>query len=258
MKKIILLLMAILTLSFAYGLEDKFYIAKSTHFVLYYKDVPASFIDKVLDKAEDYYAKITDNLGFTRYNFWLWDDRAKIYIYNDVEEYKAATAQPSWSSGCVSVKDKTIKTYPLASSFFDTLLPHELGHIIFREFVGFDNKNVPLWLDEGVASFQEMTKRFAAKGCVRKAIRDNKFIPLDKLSNINLTLIQDNETIDIFYSEAVSLADYLIVQCGNSNFVNFCRALRDGKTLEEALSYAYNFRNLTELNTAWLRFLKNE
>lgn len=258
MKKIILLV-AILILSInGYTLDEKWYIAKNTHFILYYKDVPAEFVDKVLNRAEDYYNKITDDLGFTRYNFWLWENRAQIYIYNDMEEYRSNTGQPPWSSGCVSVKDKTIKTYPLASGFFDTLLPHELGHIIFREFVGFDNKNIPLWLDEGVASYQEMTKRFAAKGRVRKAIRDNKFIPLDMLSNINLASIQDKEAVDIFYSEAVSLIDYLISQFGNSDFVNFCRALRDSKTLEEAISYAYPFRNSIELNNAWLRYLKNE
>lgn len=258
MKKTILLVIVLLLLFNAFCLEDEWHIAKSTHFVLYYKDVPSEFIDKVIEKAEDCYNKITNDLGFTRYNFWLWDKRAKIYIYRDSQDYQAATGQPDWSSGCVSVKDKIIKTYPLASGFFDTLLPHELGHIIFREFVGFDNKNIPLWLDEGVASYQEMTKRFAAKAYVRKAIKENKFIPIDRLSEINLALIQDKETIDIFYLEAVNLIDYLISQFGNTSFLNFCRALRDGKTLEQAISYTYPFRNLVELNTAWLRFLKNK
>lgn len=259
MKKIILSVIVLLLSFNGYAQEDdKWHIAKSTHFIIYYKDVPDDFVNKILDRAEDCYNKITNDLGFTRYNFWLWENRAKIYVYDDVEEYRTKTGQPSWSSGCVSIKDKTIKTYPLASGFFDTLLPHELGHIIFREFVGFYNRNIPLWLDEGVASYQEMTKRFAAKGYVRKAIKDNKFIPLDRLSNINLTFVQDQETVTIFYSEAVNLIDYLIGQFGNSNFVNFCRALKDGKTLEQAISYTYPFRNLVELNNAWLRYLKNE
>jgi len=258
MKKIILLIIVLVFPFSGLAQDEKWYVSRSTHFVLYYKDVPESFINKVIERAEDYYNKITDDLGFTRYNFWLWENRAKIYIYNDIEEYKSKTGQPSWSSGCVSVKDKIIKTYPLASGFFDTLLPHELGHIIFREFVGFDNNNIPFWLDEGVASYQEMTKRFAAKRYVSNAIRDNKFIPLDRLSNINLALIQDKETVDIVYLEAVNLIDYLISQFGDSAFVNFCRALRDGKTLDGAISSTYGFKNLDELNTAWQGFLKNE
>lgn len=258
MKKFILLIVAVLTSSLnTFGLEDKWNVAKSTHFILYYKDVPADFVDEVLNRAEDYYGEITENLGFTRYNFWLWDKRASIFIYDDVDAYQADTGQPSWSSGCVSVRDKIIKTYPLARGFFDTLLPHELGHIIFRELVGFDNRNIPLWLDEGVASYQEKTKRFTAKSYIRKAISENRFIPLGELTNINLAT-EDKDTIDLFYFESVALVDYLIIQFGKICFVNFCRGLRDAKTLEKALSQSYPFSDLTELNAIWLRSLKNE
>lgn len=258
MKKIILLFSILILFSNSYALDDNWHTSKSTHFILYYKDVPDNFIDEVIKRSEDYYNRITDDLGFTRYNFWLWDERAKIYIYQDIEEYVSDTGQPAWSAGCVSIKDKIIKTYPLASGFFDTLLPHELGHIIFREFVGFNNRNIPLWLDEGVASYQEKTKRFAARGYVRKALRENKFIPLDKLSYINPANILDKGTVDIFYSESVNLIDYLINRFGKDNFVDFCRDLRDGKTIEQAISHIYSFRNLNELNNAWVRYLSNE
>jgi len=259
MKKVILLSLAILILSpNAYTSEDKWNNQKSTHFIIYYKDVPSDFVDKVIDKAEDCYNNIVNDLGFTRYNFWLWDERAKIYIYNDSEEYKAATNQPNWSSGCVSVRDKIIKTYPLAAGFFDSLLPHELGHIIFREFVGFDNKNIPLWLDEGVAVYHEMTKRYAAKGYMRKAVKDNKFIPLDKLAGVNVALMNDRKEVEAFYFEAVAITDFLISQFGSSSFLSFCRALRDGKALDEAISYAYPYKDLADLNRTWSIYLKNE
>ena len=258
MKKIILLLIVLIfSVNVLKAEEEKWDIAKSTHFILYYKDVPMEFVDEVLSRCEGYYNKITEALGFTRYNFWLWDNRAKIYVYNDAEEYKAKTGQPSWSSGCVSINEKVIKTFPLASGFFDTLLPHELGHIIFREFVGFYNQNIPLWLDEGVASYQEMSKRFAAKGYVRRAVKENNFIPLTRLSQINLSLISEPAAVTLFYSESVSIIDYLISKFGSGNFVNFCRALRDGKTLEGAIRGAYPFRDLSELNTAWIEYLKN-
>lgn len=256
MKKF-LLLIGILAFSFnAYAAEEEWHSAKSSHFILYYKNVPVGFMNNVLDKAEEYYNRIADDLGFTRYNFWLWDNRAKIYIYKDAQDYKLHTGLPHWSSGYASVKEKTIKTYPLDSGFLDRLLPHELGHIIFREFVGFDNRNIPLWLDEGVATYQEGMKRLAARKYVRKAIENNTFVPLDELGKVNLTSLNDTEAVNIFYLESVCLVDYLIVEFGKDNFVNFCRALRDGKTFDEALDKAYPFRNLKELNDGWLRFLE--
>jgi hypothetical protein len=260
MKKNILLILLLLLILCVNGFctEGQWQTAKSTHFIAYFKKVDEKFINELINKSEGYYTAITNDLGFSRFDFWLWDERAKIYIYDDVEEYKVNTGQPAWSAGCVSVKDKIIKTYPLASGFFDTLLPHELGHIVFRELVGFDNRNIPLWLDEGVASYEEMSRRFAAKRYLRRAIKENKFMPLDKLSDINLSLVQDKQIVDIFYAEAVSLVDYLVSKFGNISFVNFCKDLRDGKSLDAAISRTYPYANLRELNNAWVTLLKNE
>jgi hypothetical protein len=85
-----------------------------------------------MNAAEEYYRSITNELGFTRFNNWLWEDRASIYIYDDSQEYIAATKQPSWSAGLAAYREKKITTYLADAGFFDTLLPHELGHIIFR------------------------------------------------------------------------------------------------------------------------------
>src|SRR4030042_4577876 len=137
MKKIFLACMIIAL--YALPLEaqiNNWNISKSTHFIIYYKEAPQRFIDQLIDKAEGYYNDIADNLGFRRYNFWLWDNRAKIYIYDDAETYQAATKQPAWSYGCANVQDKVISTFINSKVFFDTILPHETGHIIFREFIG--------------------------------------------------------------------------------------------------------------------------
>ena len=256
MKKLSLLIGILVLSCNAFAAEDDWYTEKSTHFILYYKDVSVGFINNVLNKAEEYYRRIADGLGFTRYNFWLWDNRAKIYIYKDAQDYKAHTGLPHWSCGYASVKDKTIRTFPLDSGFLDRLLPHELGHIIFREFVGFDNKSIPLWLDEGVATYQEGIKRLAARKFVRKAVENNTFVPLDKLSGVNLASLNDSNAVSSFYLESVCLVDYLIVEFDRQRFVDFCRELRDGKTLDEALNSVYPFKNLKDLNDHWLKFLK--
>ena len=143
--------------------EKKWRQKKSEHFIVYFQDVPNDFIEEIIDEAERHYIKITQNLGFTRYDFWIWDNRAKIYIYDDKDDFINTTNQPQWSGGVVHYQQKIIKTYPQMAGFFDSLLPHELGHIIFREFVGNDTR-IPLWLDEGVASYQERTKRIAQTG----------------------------------------------------------------------------------------------
>lgn len=232
--------------------------AKSTHFIVYYKNAPRDFIEKLIDKSEDYYDEIADNLGFRRYNFWLWDNRAKIYVYDDAKEYQDATGQPAWSSGSVNVKDKIIHTFPYARGFFETILAHEMGHIIFREFVGFDNNALPVWLDEGVASYQENFRNPMIRRVVKEAIYANKLIGLEDLSKFNPQSIKDEELVRLFYVESVSVIDYLVREFGKDNFVRFLRVLRDKRNLDAAISQTYPFRNIQELDRTWQVYCKNE
>jgi len=237
---------------------DNWHIAKSRHFIVYYKHASDDFIERLIEKSEDYYDEIAEALGFRRYNFWLWDNRAKIYVYDNLEDYQSATGQPPWSHGATIPRDKIIYTYLEAKGFFDTILPHEMGHIIFREFVGFDNYAVPLWLDEGVASYQENLRYSIAKRLVIDAVKQGSFIDLERLSNLNPQLMLDNTSVNLFYAEATSIIDYLVKEFGKDNFVLFCQNLRDKKNLEKALVSSYPFRDIQGLDRAWQRFLKHE
>lgn len=229
---------------------------KSTHFIVYYKSAPEDFLEGLVGKSEDYYNNIAEDLGFRRYDFWLWDNRAKIYIYDDAQEYQAVTGQPAWSSGSVAPKDKVIHSFVGQKGFFDTVLPHEMGHIIFREFVGFDNYAVPLWLDEGVASYQEALRRSIAGRTIKEAVLKGNFINLDKLSQLDPRLMQDSVSVNLFYAEALSIIDYLIKQFSKDRFVLFCQNLRDKRNLEKALALSYGFNNIKELDKSWQEYLR--
>ena len=229
--------------------------AKSTHFIVYYKAAPEDFIKQLIDKSEDYYNKIAQDLGFTRYDFWTWDKRAKIYIYDNAADYQAATAQPGWSIGCAQVAQKIIQTFPYAKGFFETVLPHEMGHIIFREFIGLGDNAIPLWLEEGVASYQEKIKYKQANILIKEAINEGGFINLRELSAVNPQLMDNPQLAGLFYAESFSAVDFLIKEFGRDKFVLFCQNLRDKKNLERALVSTYSFSNIQELNDAWVRYL---
>jgi len=177
-KKRIKIIWALLFIGFVFfssflgaAWADEWNIKKSGHFILYYKEAPQEYISEVSRCAENYYRNIADYLGFRRFNFWTWDKRCKIYFYPNKEEYLKETNAVEWSRGRVHVLKKEITTFVKDEQLLDYILPHELGHIVFREAVGFD-KDLPLWLDEGVALLQEKDRDkylAAAKDLVRKA-----------------------------------------------------------------------------------------
>ncbi|MFH0877070.1 MAG: peptidase MA family metallohydrolase [Candidatus Omnitrophota bacterium] len=264
MKKILLLFLVLECLASTVRAEasfrkkDNFIEKKGTHFIIYYTtDVSEDFVDSILEYAERYYDDLTDKLGFRRFDYWTWENRAKITIYPDQETFVRETKQPEWSGGAAIYELKSIWTFPRAVGFFDSLLPHEIGHIVFREVIG--GKSVPLWLEEGVASYLEQAKRFGAEKAVLKAMENNTFIPLSELSKIDSDELRMISDVELFYAEAVSIVSYLIEKFGSPPFNEFCRKIKDGRSFDDALSYAYfDIRNASQLAEFWENYLRNK
>jgi hypothetical protein len=249
------------------------------HFIVYYTADEKSAKD-VLDKAEVYYRDIATELGYPRYSeFWSWDKRVKIYIYPERESFLKATGQPKWSEGMADYRAKAIISYAWSQGFVESLLPHEMAHLIFRDFVGFKGE-VPLWLDEGVAQWSEELKRAHIKAMARQSFENDALLSLEDMMKIDIrrvsevdkvyirsTRTKDNKMgilflsgdnlINTYYLQSVSLVGFLIERYGSLSFSAFCRELRDGKSLEEAIRSAYgeHMRSLPELESEWREYL---
>jgi len=178
----------ILLFLFAFGRAAHLYAwqeLKSEHFIVYYEG-RERFARDVSDRAEKYYRDIASELGYPRYSdFWTWDKRVKVYIYPDRKEYLKATGYPDWSVGMADYTNKRISTYVFSNEFMDGLLPHELAHLIFRDFVGFKGE-VPLWLDEGVAQWAESSKRKHIKAMARYLYDTGTLIPLKEMMETDI------------------------------------------------------------------------
>ncbi|MDD5431541.1 MAG: peptidase MA family metallohydrolase [Candidatus Omnitrophica bacterium] len=228
---------------------------KSEHFVLYFQNASLTYVNEILDHAENYYKNIAEELGFIRYSkFWTWDSRAKIYLYKDKETYQNETNYPEWSTGGVHATKREIYSYMNMQDFLDTILPHELGHIIFREFVGY-KKKIPLWLDEGVACFLEKKNRPDRLLVAKWLINKTGFLPLEDLGKMSRGGVL---MPDIFYAESTSIIDFLIKVYGKDKFGDCCRALRElgiNQDWFSAFKKTYGFKSLEEFNSTWKDYL---
>ncbi|MDP8297959.1 MAG: peptidase MA family metallohydrolase [Candidatus Orphnella occulta] len=231
-----------------YAQDEEWDIKKSKHFIVYHREVPTEYVSEVIREAEKYYKSIIDYLGFGRSIFWTWENRCKIYLYSSREQYLEMTNAKSWSAGKVHVIRKEIATHAKNEQFLDYVLPHEMGHIIFREAIGFDTY-LPLWIDEGIAILQEKDRTeylLAAK----KFIKQKSFIPLYKLVEIKSYV---GSFPCIFYSESASIMEFLIKKFNKRKFVSFCHSLQEGTDWKEALLKIYKFKSLKELEEAWIK-----
>jgi hypothetical protein len=251
------------------------------HFRVYFVQ-DEKFAKEILDKSEVYYRNIASDLGYPRYSeFWTWDNRVKIYIYPEHDSYIKATGQPKWSQGMADYKNKQIVSYAWSQGFSEALLPHEMAHLIFRDFVGFKGE-IPLWLDEGVAQWSEEVKRQQMEAMARQLYDSNSILSLSDMMKLNIRNVTGNDRVyirssrtkdgdsgilflsgdnlvNVYYLQAVSLVGFLIERYGSGDFADFCRQLREGKSLDEALRFTYptHIRNIEELETKWREYLAN-
>lgn len=294
MIKNLIKLFAILSISFAVDavLAVEWQELKGEHFIVYFnpseqgnppQEAEIDFAKEVLHKAELYYQRIALDLGYPRYSeFWTWDKRVKIYIYPDHTSYLKATNYPEWSHGMADYNKKEILSYSLSKTFLDSILPHEMAHLIFRDFVGFKG-DIPLWLDEGVAQWEEVEKRQDLKSKIRELYDKDSLLTVSDIMKLDirnlkrmdglhirpiitkkgekgiLFLTSDN-LLNTYYIQSVSLVGFLIDKYGSSGFADFCRSLRDGKTVESALVSAYptHIRNLEEFEKNWRKYLEEQ
>lgn len=251
---------------------------KGTHFIVYFTG-EESFARDVLSSAERYYTRIAGELGYARYqDFWTWEKRCKIYVYADHDSFLKSTGGAEWSHGLAEYSTKTIYSYAWHEGFLDSLLPHEIAHLIFRDFIGFKGE-VPLWLDEGVAQWEEETKRPQMKAMIKKLYNNEGLLLINDMMKLDIGRLKTNEGVHIlaaltkdgspgvvflssdnlvntYYLQSVSMIGFLIEKFGGESFTNFCRELRDGESLEQALKSAYTtITTIAEFEKRWKEYL---
>ncbi len=263
----------------------------STHFIAYYTECDSStlqpgdsqsdFIEKVLSEAEESYRNVSGYFGYEkRSSFWTWDRKVAIYIYPDRESYQKHTDTPEWSLGVANYKKRTISSFSGCQDFLGGILPHEITHLVFREFVGL-NKSIPLWLDEGLAQWSEIARRKERYSQIKDHVMRGSVMPLSSFATVDISLVRDTEDsiyirqaiqedgaegaplpifltgrgfVQLYYLQASSTIGFMLERYGTLKFAAFCRQLRDGAELDYALSSAYapSITTVDDLEEEWL------
>ncbi|MCF7871024.1 MAG: hypothetical protein K9L95_00045 [Candidatus Omnitrophica bacterium] len=239
--------------------DESFYQLRSSHFIINYQEgVDRAYARKIKEKSEHFYKKITQEFHLVRDKLWLWDNRAKIFIAKDKEEYLRNFYCPDWSAACVDYQTKTIYTYPSQKDFI-AILAHELTHIIFREYI--ERGSLPLWLDEGMALYIEAN--FAGSEYhdflyqIQERVKNNNFIPFEKIMNLKTFDLKDKTVseVNIFYLQSFSMINFIVKRYHKHRFSQFLWNLKNESDVEKALSKTYyHLNNLSNFEEKWKEF----
>jgi len=229
---------------------------ETPHFVIYCND--ERLIGEIAAKVEGYY-DIPIDLGLGEVGFWM-KDKVHIYIYDTPMQYSQVTGQGVWTSGYSEFKTRSIYSYKDVQHLIEAVIPHELTHLIFADFMNFSS-NSPKWLTEGLGMYEETKYCKAYIDNYQKILdqmRQGKYFSIENLTKIDISKERDIELIHFWYVESMSIVTYLIEVYGRGKLYTFCKNLREDMEVNEALKDAYSpdINSIAELTGRWLNYIK--
>ena len=209
-----------------------------------------TFAQSVLAVAQKSLDQVQKRLGATP------PEQINIYIYANALDLQAALrlGHVNWIAGHadsdLGVMLVSLPSGPEQRTLIQQLIPHELSHIMLYQLVGQDSyKNIPAWLNEGLASIAELSPNPDYDRILKKAKEKNSFIPLASLCQ---SFPLDASGAFLAYAESEWFTRYLVEQYGESGVQELLAAYANGMGCERAPESALG-KPLAQIEREWLQ-----
>jgi hypothetical protein len=201
--------------------------------------------------AQDLLNAAKNGLEFNRTQSGLTADYPiDLYIYastNDLQD--AILYEPSWTGG-QAFPDHNIVIIGISQADLDWgrgAIVHELTHVLVGHLTFSCLGGVPTWLNEGLAVYSEGKLDPSSQTQLDGAIQDNSLLSVRSLS---AGFSEVSSKANLSYSESYSIVKFLIETYGQEKMTALLTSLRDGATIDDALTNVYGF-NVEGLEDAW-------
>ena len=203
-----------------------------------------SFAQELLDAAQS-------GLDFNRTKSGLVAEAPiDLYIFADTNDLKDAILyEPSWTGG-QAFADHDIVILGIAKDELDwgkDAIVHELTHVLVGHLTFSCLGDMPQWLSEGLAVYSEGPLDPQFQIPLDEAIQNDK---LPSVRSISGGFSELSDRANLSYGQSYSLVKFLIETHGQGKMTALLIALRDGATVDDALTQTYGF-NIEGLETEW-------
>ncbi|OGO37653.1 MAG: hypothetical protein A2W35_08510 [Chloroflexi bacterium RBG_16_57_11] len=206
------------------------------------------FAQSVIDAAQAGYKNADDLLPVT-----IPNDSLDIYVYPDSESMHEVLQQNNqdWVAGHadadLGVIVVTLPPGPDQKLLIDQRIPHELMHILVYQYTDPGYKNLPTWLNEGLASQVELYPNSDYPVLLEDAVKREALIPMISLCQ---TFPRDASRALLSYAQAASFTKYLYSTFGTTGLVDLVRAYANGLDCQRGAQQALG-QSLTQLERGW-------
>jgi hypothetical protein len=206
--------------------------------------------------AQDLLNAAQGGLDFNRTKSGLTaDSPIDIYIFANTNDMKDAILyEPSWTGG-QAFPDHDIVILGISQDELDwgrNAIVHELTHVLVGHLTFSCLGGVPTWLNEGLAVYSEGNLDDSSQAQIDQAVRDNALLSVRSLSE-GFSEVSDKANLS--YSQSFSIVKFLVETYGQNKMTALLTLLRDGATIDDALTNTYGF-NVEGLEDAWRKAIQ--
>jgi len=178
-----------------------------------------------------------------------------IYIFANTNDMKDAILyEPSWTGG-QAFPDHDIVIIGISQAdlaWGRDAIVHELTHVLVGHLTFSCLGGVPTWLNEGLAVFSEGPLDSASQSQLDDAIRSNTLLSVRSLS---AGFSEVSSKANLSYSQSDSIVKFLVDTYGEGKMTTLLTSLRDGMTIDDALTQTYGF-NVDGLEDEWRKAIQ--
>lgn len=203
-----------------------------------------TFARELMDACQEGLAVLTQDVG-------SYPERPiKIYVYASISDLRGAMVYSQEWTGGVAFADFGIITIAIAPSQLEwgkKALVHELTHLVVHQATFSPYGQLPIWLDEGLATHSEGELDPDLRSSLNRAISENTLISVRSLCS-PFSAYTDKARLS--YAQSYSLVEYLLNNYGQDKMLDLLTILKRGSTYDEALSEVYGF-DIDGLDAGW-------
>ena len=203
-----------------------------------------SFAQALMDTCEEGLARLIQNIG-------AYPERPiKIYVYASSSDLRGAmVASQEWTGGVAFMDFGIIAIHipPSELEWGRKALVHELTHLVVRQATFGPYGQLPLWLDEGLATYNEGELDPILRTSLDEALSEGTLISVRSLCS-PFSAYTDKARLS--YAQSYSLVEYLLDDYGQNKMLDLLTLIRQGNTYDEALTAVYDV-DISGLDASW-------
>ncbi len=203
-----------------------------------------SFASELMNACQEGLARLTQEFGA------YLERPINIHVYASSQELQGAMIFPQeWTGGVAFTEFGIIAIgiSPDSIGWGKEALVHELTHLVVHQLVFSPYGSLPVWLDEGLAMYNEGELSLQLRSRLEEAVSEGTLLSVRSLCS---PFSADPEKAYLSYAESYSLVEYLLDNYNGDNMLDLLTLIKQGSTYDEALTEAYGF-DIDGLDTRW-------